>query len=105
MLDMFVSPDSNFVFEDGFLVPAKHLIPTMHYVFTCFPDFQLLNQGCTEIKKGVVLIDEQVLSATHTGEAYQFDKFPAIPRTNKRVILDPERAYLHFNDQGKIIKI
>ena len=105
VMSMFANPDVKFVFEDGFVLPASAVVPTMAYVFTCFPDFNLANQGYKEVEPGKVLIEDQILSATHTGEAFKFANFPAVPTTNKHVELDPECSYVSVNEDNKITKI
>ena len=103
MTDFFANPNVLFVFEDDIVIPVNHMMPAFQTVFQSFPNLNFSNTGITEIKPGVVMIEEQVCQGTHTGAPFSFAKFPAVPRSDKHVKLDPERVYATIQD-GKIVK-
>ena len=95
------SKDAKFVFEDDICLTAEQMMQGFEVIFASFPDFHMANKHVKEVEPGVVLIEEQVVTGTHTGEPFTFANHEPIARTDKKVVLDPERVYVTVED-GKV---
>ncbi|CAB9498183.1 expressed unknown protein [Seminavis robusta] len=87
------------------MAPFTAMAKNSDIVILCksFTNFKFSYDSVKEIKPGVVLVDELVVSGTHNGKPYTFGGFPPIQSTDKHVVLDPERVIFTMKN-GKIIK-
>eukprot|EP00522_Entomoneis_paludosa_P003921 CAMPEP_0172470656 /NCGR_PEP_ID=MMETSP1065-20121228/66899_1 /TAXON_ID=265537 /ORGANISM="Amphiprora paludosa, Strain CCMP125" /LENGTH=206 /DNA_ID=CAMNT_0013228657 /DNA_START=31 /DNA_END=651 /DNA_ORIENTATION=+ len=70
-----------------------------------FPDGKIQGSSIQEIEPNVVLIDNNVVSGTHTGAPFQpLPSWEPLPPSGKHIEMDPERAFVTL-EQEKIVKL
>ncbi|CAB9502859.1 expressed unknown protein [Seminavis robusta] len=102
MLKLFTSENAKIKFDDSPSMTALGLVTEIRNCYLGFGDLKFNYESIKEVKPGQVLVEDLVVTGTHTQD-FQFANFPVIPRTNKHVLLDPERLWFTMKD-GKIYK-
>lgn len=103
MLQCFASPDAPMNFEDGQTMPAFVMSTEIRKCYLGFDDLSFSYASIKEVRPGEVLVEELLVTGTHTGDM-QFANFPPIPPTGKHVVLDPERLWMTMKD-GKTVSM
>ena len=104
LFNLFTSKDMKVAFEDGQTMPVAAFVMTSNSIRKSFPDIVFQYEKIKETKPGRVLVDNYVVSGTHTGEPYGFGPYPKIPAAGKHVVNDPGRIWVQVED-GKITKM
>ncbi|CAB9517116.1 expressed unknown protein [Seminavis robusta] len=90
-------------FDDQGCLTAVQLVTEIHKLYQAFEDLSFSFESVKEVRPGEVLVEQLVVSGTHTGNLIFMD-LPAIPASGKHVVLDPERVWVNVED-GKIAKM
>ncbi|CAB9502761.1 expressed unknown protein [Seminavis robusta] len=104
LLQFYASEEVPIKFDDMAPMPAVAVQTEIVKLTKSFKDFKFSYDSVKEIKPGVVLVEELVVSGTHNGEPYRFAVFPPVPASGKHAVLDPERMWFTMNKDGKIVK-
>ena len=105
MLTFFASPDVEVAPEDAPAVPASVFAQILVDCYLSFQDMSFDGHSIKEIRPGVVYLEDNVVTGTHTGVPYQpLPSLPPVPASGKYVVLDPERVYFTM-ENGKITRM
>eukprot|EP00522_Entomoneis_paludosa_P011886 CAMPEP_0172440168 /NCGR_PEP_ID=MMETSP1065-20121228/900_1 /TAXON_ID=265537 /ORGANISM="Amphiprora paludosa, Strain CCMP125" /LENGTH=219 /DNA_ID=CAMNT_0013188951 /DNA_START=117 /DNA_END=776 /DNA_ORIENTATION=- len=103
MLQFFASPDVKVTPEDSPSASAQQFAEILRDCYLSFQDMTFDGHDIKEVKPGVVLLEDNVVRGTHTGQPYQpLPSLEPVPASGKQVILDPERVFFTM-EEGKIV--
>lgn len=110
-MSCFASPDVMVKFEDDNAIPASAFAAECQNAFKSFPNFSM---HCDCIKEerhfdvikqehtNRVVVEDVMVTGTHTGEPYGFAYFPPVPTSNKMAVNGPERVFYTIDKDNKI---
>ncbi|CAB9517118.1 expressed unknown protein [Seminavis robusta] len=103
LLEFWTSDKAKAKFDDHGSMTARQLLTEINNLNQGFEDMMFTFESIEEVEPGVVLVEQLVVTGTHTSDL-KFMDFPVIPKTNRHVVLDPERLYFTVKN-GKITKM
>lgn len=102
------SPKAKVVFEDIPPLSAQTFSEVgANVLLPSFPDIDWTYKSISVVDGNpkVISVDDIVCFGTHTGAPFSVGGLPPIARTNKKCVNDPERLYIHLDDDNKIKKL
>lgn len=109
LAECFASHDTKIKFEDAPSLTAAQFVQEIAKCYRSFEDVHWEHESCkgnpNPNKKNEVIVENFVVTGTHTGAPFGFAHFPPIsadPENPKHVVLCPDRVFVTINKDGKI---